>query len=170
VTHAPPSSRPSGFARVVLGPMTRVLNPVIARVAGRRHVRFAAQIHHRGRRSGRPYITPASARRAGPYLIIPLTFGTGSDRCRNVLAAGGCTVRWNGATYATERPQVLDDEAAMAVGGAAFSRLERHVLLPLMGVSTFLLLRILTPIPGDARRPDHVRERDPAFGPATAWR
>ena len=145
MTHAPPSSRPSGFARVVLGPMTRVLNPVIARVAGRRHVRFAAQIHHRGRRSGRPYITPASARRAGPHLLIPLTFGTGSDWCRNVLAAGGCTIRWNGVTYATDQPEVLDDQTAMALGGAAFSRLERHVLLPLMGVRTFLRLRIIDP-------------------------
>ena len=143
--HATRESPPSSFARVVLGPMTRVLNPVIARVAGRRHIRFAAQIHHRGRRSGRPYVTPASARRAGPFLLIPLTFGTGSDWCRNVLAAGGCTVRWNGATYATDQPQVLDEEAAMAVGGAAVSRVERHVLLPLMGVSTFLQLHIIDP-------------------------
>ena len=147
MTHAPPSSRPSGFARVVLGPMTRVLNPLFARIAGRRHVRFVAQIHHRGRRSGRTYITPVGARRAGPFLFIPLTFGTVSDWCRNVVAAGGCTVRWNGATYATDQPEVLDAETALAAGGAAFSRLERHVLLPLMGVNTFLQLRIIDGAP-----------------------
>ena len=61
-----------------MGPMTRVLNPLIRRIAGRRHMNMAAQIYHRGRRIGRPYVTPARARLHGDTFWIPLTFGTGA--------------------------------------------------------------------------------------------
>jgi hypothetical protein len=54
--------RPSWFVAVIMGPPVKALNPVILKLAGRRHVRMAAQIRHVGRRSGRPYITPARAR------------------------------------------------------------------------------------------------------------
>jgi hypothetical protein len=74
-TAASADTKPSRFVRVVFGPMTKVLNPPIARLAGRRHVRFAAQIRHTGRRTGREYVTPASARLAGDTFVIPLTSG-----------------------------------------------------------------------------------------------
>jgi hypothetical protein len=45
---------PSLVVRIVMRPMTRVLNPLIRKLAGRRHFRMAAQIRHVGRRSGRP--------------------------------------------------------------------------------------------------------------------
>jgi hypothetical protein len=64
---------PSLLVRIVLRPMTKVLNPLM--LAGRPHFGMAAQIRHVGRRSGRPYITPASARLAGEVILIPLTFG-----------------------------------------------------------------------------------------------
>jgi deazaflavin-dependent oxidoreductase (nitroreductase family) len=105
--------------------LTRLLNPVIVRLAGRRHVRFAAQIHHTGRRSGRGYVTPASARLAGDTFIIPLTFGNGSDWSRNVRAAGGCTIRLNGIDYRAVQPRFVDREQAMQAGRPAFNRVER---------------------------------------------
>ena len=70
-----PLTRGSPFVRIVMGPMTRVFNPLLRRVAGRKHLKMAAQIHHRGRRTGRAYLTPASARLDGGAFWIPLTFG-----------------------------------------------------------------------------------------------
>ena len=71
--------------------MTRVLNPLIVRLA-LLHFHMAAQLTHTGRRSGRTYVTPVGARRAGDLVLIPLTFGNQSDWSRNVLAAGGLLV------------------------------------------------------------------------------
>ena len=90
---APVAVRPSRFVRAVFGPLTKVLNPVVVKLAGRRHVKFAAQIRHTGRRSGRQYVTPASARLAGDTFVIPLTFGNQSDWSRNVRAAFGPVMR-----------------------------------------------------------------------------
>jgi deazaflavin-dependent oxidoreductase (nitroreductase family) len=132
--------RPSLFVRIVFGPMTRVLNPVIVKLAGRRHVRFAAQIRHTGRRSGRQYVTPASARLAGDTFIIPLTFGNQSDWSRNVLAAGGCSIRLNGADYRAVRPRLADRQEARQVAGSAFSAMER-TMFRMLGIRQFLLLQ-----------------------------
>src|SRR5260370_41797622 len=66
---------PSPIARIVMRPMTKMLNPLIVKLAGRRHFHMAAQIRHVGRRSGRTYTTPVSARRTGDMIVIALTFG-----------------------------------------------------------------------------------------------
>ena len=133
--------RPSPFVRRAMGPMTHVFNPFIRRVAGRRHMRMAAQIHHRGRRSGRMYVTPASARRDGGTFWIPLTFGSGSDWCRNVLAAGGCTIRWQGTDYAATRPVVVDRAAAMSAARGSFRGYER-AMMRMLGIKQFLRLDV----------------------------
>ena len=38
-----------------------------------------AQIHHVGRRSGKAYVTPATAHVRGDVIVIALTFGNQSD-------------------------------------------------------------------------------------------
>jgi deazaflavin-dependent oxidoreductase (nitroreductase family) len=136
-----PVSRPSIFVRIAMGPMTRILNPLITRVAGRRHMNMAAQIHHRGRRSGRAYVTPASARLDHDAFWVPLTFGTGSDWCRNVLAAGGCTVRWRGEDHVTVHPVVVDRATAMSAARGAFRAPER-LMLRMLGITHFLRLDV----------------------------
>jgi deazaflavin-dependent oxidoreductase (nitroreductase family) len=142
---APVQIGPSRFVRSVFGPLTGLLNPVIVKLAGRRHVRFAAQIHHTGRRSGRRYVTPARARLAGDTFFIPLTFGDGSDWARNVRAASGCTIRLNGIDYRAVRPrlvdrELVDREQAMQAGRPAFNRVERSTFRAL-GIRQFLLLQ-----------------------------
>ena len=37
-THAPAMVRPSRLVAMVMGPLTKVLNPVMVKLAGRRHV------------------------------------------------------------------------------------------------------------------------------------
>ncbi len=72
-----------------------VLNRLILTFAGR-HV--YAVVHHVGRRSAVPI---------ADGFIIPLTFGADTDWCRNVLAAGQCTLQWHGLTYTVSRSEVL---------------------------------------------------------------
>ncbi len=84
---------PSPVVRILIRPMTKLLNPLIRKFAGWPHFRMAAQIQHVGRRSGRTYLTPASARLSDAVILIPLTFGNQSDWSRYVRVAGGCSVR-----------------------------------------------------------------------------
>jgi deazaflavin-dependent oxidoreductase (nitroreductase family) len=138
---APPVTvGPSRLVRATFGPLTRILNPAIVKLAGRRHVRFAAQISHTGRRSGRRYVTPVSARLAGDTFVIPLTFGNRSDWSRNVRSAGGCEIRLNGIDYRAVRPELADGKDAGDVIRAAFSPIER-IMFRMLGISQFLLLQ-----------------------------
>ena len=132
--------RPSRLVAVVMAPLTKVLNPVMRKLAGRRHVMMAAQIRHVGRRSGRPYVTPAGARLTGDTLVIPLTFGNTSDWSRNVRAAGGCEIRLDGTDYRAVQPELADrDQAAPAIR-AAFGPVER-TMFRMLGIRQYLLLR-----------------------------
>src|SRR5215467_8378110 len=90
---------PSLIVKIVMRPMTKMLNPLIVKLAGRRHFHMAAQIRHVGRRSGRTYTTPVSARRSGGMVVIALTFGNQSDWSRNVRSAGGGSTRIEGQEY-----------------------------------------------------------------------
>ena len=132
--------RPSWLVAVVMGPLTKVLNPVMRKLAGRRHMRMAAEIRHVGRRSGRPYVTPAGARLTGDTFVIPLTFGNQSDWSRNVRAAGGCTIRLEGTEYRAVQPELADRNQAAPVVRAAFGPVER-AMFRMLGIRQFLLLR-----------------------------
>jgi deazaflavin-dependent oxidoreductase (nitroreductase family) len=132
--------RPSWLVAMVMGPLTKVLNPVMRKLAGRRHMRMAAEIRHVGRRSGRPYVTPAGARLTGDTFVIPLTFGNQSDWSRNVRAAGGCTIRLEGTEYRAVQPELADRDQAAPVVRAAFGPVER-AMFRMLGIRQYLLLR-----------------------------
>jgi len=139
-TQAPAVVRPSWLVTVVMGPLTKVLNPVMRKLAGRRHVMMAAQIRHVGRRSGRPYVTPAGARLTGDTFVIPLTFGNSSDWSRNVRAAGGCEIRLDGTDYRAVQPELADREQAAPVVRAAFGPVQR-AMFRMLGIRQYLLLQ-----------------------------
>ena len=130
---------PSWFARTVIRPMTKVLNPLIIKFAGRRHFGMAAQIQHVGRRSGKVYVTPATAHVHGDVIVVALTFGNQSDWARNVRAAEGCTMRINGRTYHATNPEFLSREEAKPLLKAAFSPALRFGV-SMLGVRQFLIL------------------------------
>src|SRR5258708_435565 len=113
---------PSLTVRLVMKPLTKMLNPLVAAFAGRRHFPMAAQIHHVGRRTGKPYVTSVGARAHDGVVLIPLTFGNRSDWARNVYAAGKCTVRVNGADYHAVAPQFLTRSEERRVGKEGRSR------------------------------------------------
>jgi deazaflavin-dependent oxidoreductase (nitroreductase family) len=106
------------------------------RLAGSRLLPLFAIVRHRGRRSGRVYATPVSARPTPDGFIIALTFGEGADWFQNVQAAGGCVVRWKGKEYPLTAPEMIGWETARF----AFSPLERR-LVSLIGIESFVRLR-----------------------------
>lgn len=137
------SARPSAFVRGVMGPMTKVLNPLIERLAGRRHFNMAAKVYHRGRLSGREYVTPATARLSGPHFWVSLTFGRDSDWCRNVRAARECSIRWQGADYRVANPIIFERAAALDAAGRAFKRREK-LMMKAIGIREFLRLDVVS--------------------------
>jgi deazaflavin-dependent oxidoreductase (nitroreductase family) len=138
-TQAPAVVRPSRLVAVVMGPLTKVLNPVMRKLAGRRHVMMAAQIRHVGRRSGRPYVTPAGARLTEDTFVILLTFGNSSGWSRNVRAAGGCEIRLDGTDYRAVQPELVDRDQAAPVVRTAFGPVER-AMFRMLGIRQYLLL------------------------------
>jgi F420H(2)-dependent quinone reductase len=126
--------------RRFFGPLTRLLNPLIRRLAGGSHTPLFSLVYHQGRRSGRTYATPVGLGSTGETFLIPLTFGVDADWCRNVLAAGRCLVRSHGRTYVAVQPEVVNDVSVLAELSAAFDPLQRQAFR-IMGTHTFLRLR-----------------------------
>jgi deazaflavin-dependent oxidoreductase (nitroreductase family) len=87
------------------------LNPVMMRMAGRKHW-YAGVIRHTGRRTGRQYATPVVADRVADGFIVPLPYGTGVDWLRNVQAADRASIDVDGQTYEVVHPTIIDRDAA----------------------------------------------------------
>jgi deazaflavin-dependent oxidoreductase (nitroreductase family) len=142
---------PSLIVKIVMRPMTKMLNPLIVKLAGRRHFRMAAQIRHVGRRSGRTYTTPVSARRNGDMIVIALTFGSQSDWSRNVRSAGGGTIRIDGENFDVTQPQVMSRQEAKPLVRSAFSPINRAGFR-MLGIKQVMTLRVASAehLPGAA--------------------
>ena len=132
---------PSLIVKIAMRPMTKMLNPLIVKLAGRRHFHMAAQIRHVGRRSGRTYTTPVSARRSGDKVVIALTFGNQSDWSRNVRSAGGGTIRIDGEDYDVTQPQLMSSQEARPLVQAAFSPMDRAGFR-MLGIKQVMILRV----------------------------
>jgi deazaflavin-dependent oxidoreductase (nitroreductase family) len=132
---------PSVMVKVVMTPLTKLLNPVVAILAGRRHFAIAAQIHHVGRRSGKHYVTSVGARVHDGIVLIPLTFGNRSDWARNVYAAGECSVRINGTNYRAVAPKFITSGEAAPMLRPLFRAAERFVF-KLLGIQQFMRLQL----------------------------
>lgn len=134
------SERASGSSRniwlVVPPRLRRAMNSFTLGHAGYRRLFKYAVVHHQGRRSGRSYATPTSARPLPDGFVVPMTFGERADWVRNVLAAGGCVIEWKGVEYKLVDPEIVD----LAAIRSAFSPVER-ALLPVIGVKQYLRLR-----------------------------
>ena len=90
-----------------------VINPRTLRAVARGESHYAV-VHHVGRRSGRAYQTPVEAYRTAEGTLILLPYGPVTDWCRNVLAAGQCTVTLKGEDLALSAPEVVPASVAEA--------------------------------------------------------
>jgi deazaflavin-dependent oxidoreductase (nitroreductase family) len=111
---------PSGLA----WQLARLTSPFTRAMAGRRFFPLWAVVRHEGRRSGRRYATPVAVRVSDDAFVIALPWGPGTQWARNVLAAGGCVVRWRGVDHRTTSPAIIGREEA----SASFTRIQRGVL------------------------------------------
>lgn len=102
-------------------------------------------LRHIGRTTGRSYRTPLTVFRNGEDFVIALTYGSGADWVKNVLAAGEATVEYAGADHRAIDPRIVDRADAWDLF-PAWAR----ALLRLVGVTEFLLL---TPAPIPAGTP-----------------
>lgn len=117
----------------ILWRLARFTSPATIPLAGKRWNPVFAVIEHRGRRSGRTYSTPVAARRVTGGFVVSLAFGAHADWYRNLLAAGGGTLRWQGHVYPVSKPERIDT----AAGLVAFNPIQR-LLLRIGGVDGYI--------------------------------
>ncbi|GAA3420896.1 nitroreductase family deazaflavin-dependent oxidoreductase [Rhodococcus aetherivorans] len=117
-----------------------VLNPVILKRGGK----TVTAVHHVGRTSGRPYVTPVWAERSGQSFFIHLPYGTDVDWCRNVLAGGGCVLEREGVRYDAVAPVIVPAAEAEPHLSSASRRMHR-----LFGVESYLRLDIAPGVQAD---------------------
>jgi deazaflavin-dependent oxidoreductase (nitroreductase family) len=128
------SERP--LAGRIFGLFTPVLNRVVSRIAGRRYVPLYILLRHQGRRSGRAYATPVVGMRVPGGFAIPMAFGEGADWYRNIVAAGGATIRQHGADHQLVDPAAIDPDS----DASPFPGWQRPVFRAL-GIRRFLFLK-----------------------------
>jgi deazaflavin-dependent oxidoreductase (nitroreductase family) len=86
-------------------------NPVMRPLATR--VAPLSLVHHRGRKSGTHYYTPVLAFPTDGGFVCPLPYGTDTDWCRNVVEAGGCSLKRAGRTVRVHNPRIVEANAAL---------------------------------------------------------
>lgn len=74
-----------------------------------------AIVTHVGRRSGRTYRTPVNLFRDGERFVVALTYGRDSEWVKNVMSAGGCTLRTRRTTIEVVAPRVYVDDTRRLV-------------------------------------------------------
>lgn len=117
----------------VLKAATHVFNPLAMPVASSGVIPLWGVMRHRGRKSGRAFATPIALAATRDAFVVPLPWGDRTDWCRNVVAAGGGTIRYRGRDYAVRDPEVVSvDVARPAFPGPI------RAILPATGIKTFL--------------------------------
>ena len=90
----------------------RFLNRLSIKIAGAAHSPIAA-VEHVGRKSGKRYRTPVMVERLEHGFMFALTYGPEVDWYRNLLAAGKCTLFWNGGKYQLENLQTVSTDSGV---------------------------------------------------------
>lgn len=114
----------------------RFTNASAARTAGKKGTGTTA-VHHVGRKSGKPYVTPVWGERVGERFFIQLPYGTDVDWCRNILAAGGCTLEHASVRYDAVAPVIVPAAEARPLLPAAARRMQG-----IIGAESYLRLDI----------------------------
>jgi deazaflavin-dependent oxidoreductase (nitroreductase family) len=114
----------------------RGFNRFALRISGHRWFPLYAVVEHRGRTSGTAYEVPIALIASGDQFLICLPFGRATNWARNVLAAGGCDVRWKGGVHHATQPRLVGRDVALPLA----NRFERFII-PRLGFEHFLLLQ-----------------------------
>lgn len=114
------------FATHILNPFTRLF---VHRLPG-----FAI-ISHRGRKSGKIHRTPMNVFRDGDDYLFALTYGSGVQWVKNVMAAGEADLRVGDRTIHLTHPKLFVDPKRRLMP------LPVRLMLGVMRVSEFLRMR-----------------------------
>jgi deazaflavin-dependent oxidoreductase (nitroreductase family) len=133
-------SAPPTRMRAIRPFATHVVNPLARRFAG--WWPGFGILEYRGRTSGRTYRTPINPFRRGDGYVFALTYGSDVDWVKNVIAAGGCTLRTRGRTVHLVQPEVFVDPSRRLMPRVV------RIVLGLGRVTEFLRMRIA---PADVR-------------------
>jgi deazaflavin-dependent oxidoreductase (nitroreductase family) len=117
-------------------PIARAFDPVARALAGKRFIPLWAVVHHRGRKTGRELSVPVAVRAKGDTFVIALPWGPRTNWAQNVLAAGGCVVRWKGVDHVVTRPELIGRAEARSY----FGRLTWSIVERMIGADAFLRL------------------------------
>ena len=110
--------------------VARATAPLARRLAGRRGFPLWAVVHHRGRVSGRELSVPVAVRTTPEVFVVALPWGPGTNWVRNVLAAGGCVVRWRGHDHVVTDPVVAGADDVRPYYGPVTGVVARHLIKP----------------------------------------
>lgn len=97
-----------------------------------------SKLIHKGRKSGKTFLTPVVATYIGEIVIIPLSYGEQVDWLRNILADGGCEIIYRKKRIATTYPEVVSGEVALSL----LPEKRRHIF-ERFKLEKFLRLQIL---------------------------
>lgn len=86
------------FNKWITNPVQRLWAP---------HLPNMAVVEHRGRKSGKDYLTPVMAFVGDGDIVVVLNYGTGSDWVRNVQAADSAGILHRGKRYRLTAPRVI---------------------------------------------------------------
>jgi deazaflavin-dependent oxidoreductase (nitroreductase family) len=103
-----------------------VTNPLARMVAG--WAPGFAIVRHRGRKSGKDYSTPVNifqVKGRDDGFLIALTYGADVDWLKNVMAAGGCTVRYRRREIDLADPEFIGTAEGMELMPALVKRILR---------------------------------------------
>ena len=116
-----------------------LVNPGALRNAGSTGSPWAV-VRTPGRVSGRVYDTPVGVQLVGDALYISLPYGEGPQWRRNVRAAGGATVFYDGGEIEATAPELVPiGETPIAAGG--------RVAISIFGITHALRLRATSSAP-----------------------
>jgi hypothetical protein len=96
------------FVRTVIRPMSKVLNMVIVKFAGRRRLGWP-RTSSLWAGVGHIYVAPATVQMRGDVILVALTLGNQPDPAPSLRAAGGCRA---GSTAAPASPAILSSSTA----------------------------------------------------------
>ncbi|MGN6634708.1 MAG: nitroreductase family deazaflavin-dependent oxidoreductase [Oryzihumus sp.] len=110
--------------------LVKATAPLAARLAGHRWFPVWAVLRHRGRRSGRDYAIPVAVLVTADGFVIGLPWGPETNWVQNVLAAGGCGLRWKGRELRLTDPELVGADVAVAAAGPLQRRVIRRLDFP----------------------------------------
>ncbi|GGN13284.1 hypothetical protein FHR83_003711 [Actinoplanes campanulatus] len=117
--------------------LARTTAPAVRVLAGRRLIPLWAVVHHRGRVSGRDLRVPIAITTTPDGFVINLPWGARTNWVRNVIAAGGCVIRWKGVDHRMADPRIIDATEARPYYG----RVTWAIASRLFPADAWLLLR-----------------------------